>query len=259
MSRFKQAAKRVPIVFRISQSRGWWLGMRGVCSARSRWRFALYTAFPALAPSHVELVLVDGERVHIRWASSDAAAFWQVFMLGQYDLPDGLVAPRLIVDAGANIGMTSLFYARRHPAATIVALEPDPENFAMLCKNTGHRSNIVLLEAALWHEHVALRVEGGAGTWDARMAEAPDGTVRAVTIVDVMEVQGATRIDLLKLDIEGGERDVLLHSSAWIDAVDAIAVELHAGAHPDCGEVFDAVTDGFGTRFARGEITLVRR
>ena len=58
---------------------------------------------------------------------------------GSFDLP---FTPKTIVDAGANIGMASIFYSHRYPAAKIIALEAEGSNFAALCKNVEPYQNI---------------------------------------------------------------------------------------------------------------------
>ncbi len=71
----------------------------------------------------------------VRPKTSDFSTFRQIFMDHEYDFKL-LDVPNIIVDAGANIGLASLFFAQRFPSAKIFALEPDHSNFEMLMKNT---------------------------------------------------------------------------------------------------------------------------
>lgn len=47
-----------------------------------------------------------------------------------------------MVDIGANIGFTSVYFARRFGARTVVAIEPDPDNAWLLRKNLASQNNI---------------------------------------------------------------------------------------------------------------------
>src|SRR5579883_1485462 len=75
-----------------------------------------------------------GSRCWFRHRSSDLACLQKVLFKQEYRLPFDL-APRVIVDAGANIGAASLYFATRFPEATILALEPEQSNFQLLRKN----------------------------------------------------------------------------------------------------------------------------
>jgi hypothetical protein len=87
---------------------------------------------------------------HRRWSQSDALAIQQCFTEAQYDLPSGthgvlidktyddiIASGRqpLILDCGANIGASVAWFSVRYPKAHIVAVEPAPENFALLSRN----------------------------------------------------------------------------------------------------------------------------
>ena len=61
-------------------------------------------------------------------------------------------APRVVVDAGANIGLSTVFFANKFPQAKIVAIEPEPSNFAMLRDNVAPYPNVTPVQAALWKE-----------------------------------------------------------------------------------------------------------
>jgi FkbM family methyltransferase len=70
----------------------------------------------------------------------------------------------IIVDAGANVGMSAAYFSLHHPAATVVAIEPEPSNFEMLRKNAKLFPQIIPINAALWsHEGVVRPQNGGAG------------------------------------------------------------------------------------------------
>ncbi|MBK6790779.1 MAG: FkbM family methyltransferase [Betaproteobacteria bacterium] len=81
--------------------------------------------------------------------------------------------PRGIVDAGAHIGLATVYLATRFPQATIVALEPEPSNYRLLCKNVASLKNVVTVNAGLWSRAARVKlVDPGHSTWGFRVVEA---------------------------------------------------------------------------------------
>src|SRR5688500_943266 len=66
----------------------------------------------------------------LRARTSDVLVAVQILLLDELDVP-ALRAPRLIIDAGANIGLSAITLANRWPEATIVCLEIDPANLEL--------------------------------------------------------------------------------------------------------------------------------
>src|SRR5262245_51635214 len=67
-----------------------------------------------------------------RRSSSDVEVFHQVFIEREYKCLDDLSDVGLIIDCGANVGYSSAYFLSKHPTSRIIAVEPDPDNFAML-------------------------------------------------------------------------------------------------------------------------------
>ena len=78
---------------------------------------------------------------YLRPLSSDLDCLEQVFINEQYRLPFSF-EPRIIVDAGANIGAASIYFAKKWPDAKILALEPEESNFGILRKNCARLPNV---------------------------------------------------------------------------------------------------------------------
>ena len=93
------------------------------------------------------------------------------------------------------------------------------------------------------------------------VAEAPgDGEVSAITIDDVLSEFNHRRIGVLKLDIEGAEREVRSMCRTWINEVDTIVVELHDRFRPGCSQALEeAMRIGGYTQSAPGENVVLRR
>lgn len=202
----------------------------------------------------------------LRIPSSDVLLYRQIFERHEYDVPVSR-APRVIVDAGANVGLTSVYFAHRFPQARIIAIEPEAHNFALLAGNVADYPNVVPVKAALWHTNTRVDLfDPGLGPWgyvvDGGASDAP-GTWRqrtdAVTLDTVMQTYGLDRIDLLKMDIEGSEREVLAEAGPWIDRVDALVVELHDRKKPGCTAAFERVARCFDSRWHGGELEYLLR
>ena len=106
--------------------------------------------------------------LRLRMKTSDELAFVEVVLEHAYrfQLP---FTPRVIIDAGANIGVASIYFANRYPEAKIFAIEPEPANYALLVKNTHLYPSIVPVHAALWNHDGEISVSlptPSAGTVD---------------------------------------------------------------------------------------------
>ena len=82
-------------------------------------------------------------------------------------------------------------------------------------------------------------------TWSFRVLESASGEgIPAVGIADILSDFKATRIDVLKIDIEGSEFEVLKHSASWIDSVQTLIIELHDRFRPGCTEALETAISG---------------
>jgi len=205
----------------------------------------------------------------VRSSSSDIPTFEQVFGMHEYAF-DVSRPPKTIVDAGANIGLASVYFANKFPGTTIVAIEPDEDNLALLKLNVAPYGNVVPVCAALWHENGPIDLlDTGLGSWGFMTAardssDRPSGRVlrqvRGITVDALMDEHGIDRIDILKMDIEGAEREVFTDASAWIGRVDALIVELHERMKSGCSRSFYRGSNGFDSEWLQGEnVYLTRR
>lgn len=201
----------------------------------------------------------------LRAGTADVRTFCHVVAADGYRQP-AVAPPRVVVDAGAHIGLASVWYANRYPDARVIALEPDTDNFDLLCRNTAAYPNVTPVHAALWMSSGSvLLTDPDQGSWAFRVAG--DHTtageraavVPALCVDDLLDTYGIDRIDVFKIDIEGSEKAVFEHSGTWIDRVDAIAIELHDRFEPGCSRAFYEATAGFRDEANRDEDTFVHR
>ncbi len=206
-----------------------------------------------------------GRRLEVRLGTSDLEVFREVFYRREFEIGP-LETPRYIIDAGANAGFSTAYFALEYPDARILAVELEPSNFRQLIRNAKGLTNVVPIQAGLWGSPGRLRiVDSGKGKWAYSAAPADaiddgsdDRTVQSVTVSQLMEQLGAERIGILKLDIEGGEREVLRDSALWIDRVDCLIVELHDRLVEGCTTAFEhALRNLEVDRERRGEKVIV--
>jgi FkbM family methyltransferase len=198
--------------------------------------------------------------IHLRLRTSDVPLLTQVILHSQYDWRL-LKPPNVIVDAGANIGLASIFFANRYPGATILAVEPAASNLPLLRRNMAPYPNCKVVAGALWNHNATVATVPGEGEWGFRVEEdlAGNKSAAALTLDRLMQDYGIDYVDLLKVDIEGAEKEVFESSSAWIDRVGAIAIELHDEIKLGCSRAFRDATRDFVHELRKGETIFVAR
>jgi FkbM family methyltransferase len=204
----------------------------------------------------------SAKKIFLRLGTTDVEAFEHVFINDEYGFSLAR-QPSIIIDAGANVGMSAAYFTLRYPMAKIVAIEPEPSNFAMLKKNAQLFPQIIPVNAALWNREglVHLKYSGG-GLWGTQTTEcqAATGTpVPATTLQALMQKLGIQYVDLLKVDVEGAEYEIFEDATTWIDRVGVICAELHDRFRPGCSKVFEPATAEFPIRWRRGELLCVAR
>jgi FkbM family methyltransferase len=138
----------------------------------------------------------------------------------------------LIIDCGANIGLTSVWYARQFPEATIIAVEPEESNLEIASKNLAAYPNIRLVPGGVWDTPTQLSiVNPDAEPW-AFQVEEGKGSIPAFTIDQLSE---GKPILMVKVDIEGAEKALFRSNTDWMDRTDLIAIELHDWLFPNVG------------------------
>ena len=188
----------------------------------------------------------------------DFATLEEVILKEDYNIEIDF-EPCTIIDGGANIGLTSVFFANKFPRAKIVAVEPEMENFQILQKNTSSYDNISLLYAGIWDHHAFLSVvDEGKGTNAFTVKEVFENTesaIKAVSVDEIMKQQGWTAIDILKLDIEGTEKNIFEQNyESWLPKVKILIIELHDRIIAGCSDaVFAAIGKYHFVKKEKGE------
>jgi FkbM family methyltransferase len=162
------------------------------------------------------------------------------FLLGMRDsIPQEHFSPtkiQYILDAGGNCGLSALYFASIFPDATIVTVEANPKNFQTLQKNTETFKNIISINKGIWDKTTFLRVghfdaSRHGREWDFQVVETADekNSIPAVSINDLLRELDLPRFDLIKMDIEGSEKEVFEAPdlNLWLSDVKVFLAELH--------------------------------
>jgi FkbM family methyltransferase len=201
----------------------------------------------------------SGIRVAIRHQAADSATLAEVFYHRWYDPPaevaQAIGEPLTIVDLGANIGMFGALAVALWPASNIVAYEPDPEN-AQVHERTieanglGHRWSLVA--AAAGCRDGEARFAAGLNASSHVLDGQPDATAHTITVAlhDVLAALSAA--DVVKMDIEGGEWEILNDPRFAAQPPRVIVLEYHPAGCPggDPRAAAERALSGAGLRTA---------
>lgn len=179
---------------------------------------------------------------YLRRGTTDKNVFREIFLFKTYNITI-LQKPKIIIDAGANIGLSTLYFRRLFPEAKIFAIEPDESNFESLLKNIKSKHNIIPIRSALWHSNKILKIKNKEERkWAIEVEECDENhldSFRAISIKSLMETHNIEVIDFLKLDIEGAERELFSeHVDQWLPKTKVLMIELHDWMKDGCSKSF---------------------
>lgn len=173
---------------------------------------------------------MNGKTIHYRFNRGDLQSMVEVLMEEVYKCTFP-VHPRTILDLGANIGLTSLWMSQEFRPEVIMGVEPEPGNAKVASLNYQSNSlNGEVIKAAVGPSDgeawFAVRNESNLG--QLSKGGGPD-TVRVpvVGIHTLLDRFSGGRVDLVKMDIEGGEAPLLSGDGRWLQHVGSLMIEWH--------------------------------
>jgi FkbM family methyltransferase len=219
---------------------------------RFGWRFLLRYPAAAIGKKTVNVRIRDFGNINIRTKSTDAEVVRQIFRFKDYEMTGfsqikkvqnrydelsrlGFIP--IIIDAGANIGASAIWFAKQFPQAKILAIEPDTENAACCRINVKRFSNVETIEAAIGSSSgfALLKNESGeAWTVQTERVNKKEG-VKIFTVKELLAPFPSGRLFIIKIDIEGFESDLFERDTAWLDEVTAVFIEPHDWLFPGKG------------------------
>lgn len=204
--------------------KGWLQGLRDP-ACRIFWRLAeAYRRYPRFLPVWISA----GElRIHVADAASFLSTYRELFVERIYDFESAEKEP-VILDFGANIGLSAIFFKKRYPAARVFAYEADPDIYCFLKENlveNGCGDCQTFAAAVLDRDGECCFCSDHAdgGHIDGEGA----GEIRVPALNAASILAQHPRIELLKMDIEGAENCVIPAIESELHRVNYIFVEFH--------------------------------
>jgi FkbM family methyltransferase len=216
------------------------------------WRFPLRHLAAAIGKKSVNVGIHDFGTINIRTKSTDATVVRQIFKYKEYDMSGFSQFKRvqyrydelcrsgfipIIIDAGANIGASAIWFAKIFPQAKILAIEPDATNAACCRINVKNFANVEIIEAAIGSSpgFASLKNESNdAWAVQTERINEKEG-VRICKVTELLEAFPSGRLFIIKIDIEGFEADLFDRNTAWLEEVAAILIEPHDWLLPGKG------------------------
>lgn len=171
--------------------------------------------------------------IFLRKKTSDFSIFYNIFVKKEYgfDYGDNV---NTVIDLGANIGLAAVFFKNKFPECIVISVEPEEKNFKMLKRNTTNYKNVFILNNAIWNESKNLFIENTKdGEWGfmvSQESDFPEQTIKSITIDQIIEEYKLISLDVLKIDIEGSEKDLFqTNFEKWLPITKRIVIELHEG------------------------------
>lgn len=138
-----------------------------------------------------------------------------------------------IIDAGGNVGLASIFFLEFFPKAKIVIIEPEEINFEIMKFNLSKFPNVTPLHGGIWSKNCKIRIVRDfrdKTDWAFRVEETLEEGLNAVSLNNIQQNHNFEYIDILKIDVEGAEKEIFLSKDANLDFLKktkCIALEIH--------------------------------
>mgnify|MGYP000190292848 CR=1 FL=1 len=172
---------------------------------------------------------LNGAVIHYRLNSGDLWSLREVFLFDAYRLPFDSDNIETIVDLGANIGLTSTWLNIQCRPKEIIAVEPSSANCKVTKRNFDQNHvPAIILEAAVGNSDGQVLFNESELSNAGSVSEFGNKSVLSVSMPTILSrLSNGGVIDLLKMDIEGGEQDLLTGDVSWLSSVRNIIAEFH--------------------------------
>jgi len=177
-------------------------------------------------------------KVYIRRKTKDTETFEEIFNHNIYNLKLP-IDPKNIIDAGANVGFATLFFKLKYPDSRIALVEIESENVKMIEKNTKGLKDVKIYHKGLFNKKAFFKVEDPFHASNSFVIKEVTGSepydIESTTVDEIMAENNFQTVDILKIDIEGAERDLFEKDyESWLPKVKIVMVETHDRMVPRC-------------------------
>ncbi|WP_143960776.1 FkbM family methyltransferase [Litoribacter populi] len=167
-------------------------------------------------------------------AASFVNTYMEIFQEEIYKFSPKIKTGGTILDCGANMGLSVMYFAKNYPKHNIIAFEPEKAIFEVLQENVEKfkLNNVTLHQQAVWTEETELTfsTDGGMGGRVNNLYKSKRKPVEKVKTVELKTLLNKG-VDFLKLDIEGAEVEVLKACKGSLSKVQHIFFEYHNDIH----------------------------
>lgn len=212
-------------------------------------------------------IKIKNRPLYIRPFSSDPRVLYQVFYKEEYKSLINIYnqlfsqAPELIIDLGANIGLSSVYFSELYPKANIVAIEPFVDSAEVAEINlSGHQTKFKVIRGGVWNKNTSLSLKRDfrdGKEWSFNLVEDKKGDVQGYSLSELFD-QYKQNVDILKIDIEGGEKVLFedeCYPSFFLKNVKCLAIEIHDEFN--CREtIYNSLKRNNFIYFESGETTI---
>lgn len=236
---------------------------------RTLFKSILNKGYKYFIENDTTIIQINTTKINLRNGTSDLQVFEQIYIIDEYaSLFDFIqinnICVNSIIDAGSNIGLSSLKFLEKFPNCKIICLEPDPQNFSALQKNLNHFQNsVIAMQSALWFKDDELYLDNSfrdSLEWSRSITESYKKNlpkIKAVSMNTIIRENNLEIIDLFKIDIEGSEAKIFKKENdlSFLNIVKIIVIEIHDEF--DCREMIYTILKNYKFYlFNIGELTI---
>jgi FkbM family methyltransferase len=202
------------------------------------------------------------EKIYLRRNSKDINVFQQIFIQQDLAFIKGRNC-KICVDAGANIGLSTIYIKNLFPDAHIYSIEPEFSNVEMLRLNTIGYKDVEIIDKALSEDSNGLFLfDTGKGT-DAFQTHRQFAVdidllrIESISINELMIQNKLNQLDFVKMDIEGAEAFCInQRAMEWILQSKLLAIEIHEEMVPGCKKRISELLLANFKQFQNGEYSV---
>lgn len=165
--------------------------------------------------------------IAMRTSKGDLAIFYEIFWKQIYFIPFQISNKNInILDLGAHIGLSSLYFNIHYPNAYIYSVEASQDNFLILKDNLKFDSRNTPLPYAIYDidREILFNEKGHSYNYQVDIVGNP---IQAISVNTIMNKYNIAKFNLVKIDIEGAENILLKNNNNWLAYTDNIIIEIH--------------------------------